>query len=210
MLTEVETTKPKNGGSSQLFKNPFLEKLTRTHIAVPITILNLAAAVVLYWGIANRGLGIFEIFMLFLVGTLAFTLIEYLIHKYVFHMLPDTKLKAEIQYKVHGVHHDFPKEKDRLAMPPPLSIVLSIAFFLFFRLIMGDYAYGFMPGFLFGYTAYLFVHYIVHAWQPPNNIFKELWIHHGIHHYKDPERAFGVSSPLWDVIFRTLPKRKKK
>jgi len=210
MLTEAETTKSRNNNSSQLFKNPFLEKLTRTHIAVPITILNLAAAIVLYWGIANIGLGVLEIILLFLVGALAFTLVEYIIHKYVFHMMPDTKIKADIQYKVHGVHHDFPKEKDRLAMPPPLSIVLSILFFLFFRMIMGDYAYGFMPGFLFGYTAYLFVHYIVHAWQPPNNIFKELWIHHGIHHYKDSERAFGVSSPLWDFIFRTLPKRKRK
>jgi len=210
MLTEAETTKSRNNNSSQLFKNPFLEKLTRTHIAVPITILNLAAAIVLYWGIANIGLGVLEIILLFLVGALAFTLVEYVIHKYVFHMMPDTKIKADIQYKVHGVHHDFPKEKDRLAMPPPLSIVLSILFFLFFRMIMGDYAYGFMPGFLFGYTAYLFVHYIVHAWQPPNNIFKELWIHHGIHHYKDSERAFGVSSPLWDFIFRTLPKRKRK
>ncbi len=202
----TETTKP----NSQLFKNPFLEKLTRTHIAIPITILNLAAAGVIYWGIANIGLGVLQIAMLFLAGLVSFTLVEYLIHKHLFHMLPDTKLKAEIQYKVHGVHHDFPKEKDRLAMPPPLSIVLSILFFLFFRLIMGNYAYGFMPGFLFGYTAYLFVHYIVHAWQPPNNIFKELWIHHGIHHYKDHERAYGVSSPLWDFVFHTMPKRKKK
>ena len=206
MITETKTTNP----DSQIFKNPFLEKLTRTHIAVPITILNIAAALVIYWGIVNIGLGVLQIILLFIAGTITFSLVEYLIHKYLFHMMPDTKLKADIQYKVHGVHHDFPKEKDRLAMPPPLSIVLSILFFLFFRLIMGDYAYGFMPGFLFGYTAYLFVHYIVHAWQPPNNIFKVLWVHHGIHHYKDHERAFGVSSPLWDVIFGTLPKTKRK
>ena len=206
MLTETKSTKTQ----SQIFKNPFLEKLTRTHIAVPIVILNLAAAIVIYWGIANVGLGVLNIILLFIAGFLTFTLVEYLIHKYLFHMLPDTKLKAEIQYKVHGVHHDYPKEKDRLAMPPPLSIVLSVIFFLFFKLIMGDYAFGFMPGFLFGYTTYLFVHYIVHAWQPPNNIFKELWVHHGIHHYKDHDRAYGVSSPLWDFIFGTLPKRKKK
>ncbi len=205
MITETKTTKP----NSQIFKNPFLEKLTRTHIAVPITILNIAAAGVIYWGIVNVGIGILEIILLFFAGFIAFTLIEYLIHKHLFHMLPNTKLKADIQYKVHGVHHDFPKEKDRLAMPPPLSVLLSVLFFLFFKLIMGNFAFGFMPGFLFGYTAYLFVHYIVHAWQPPNNVFKELWIHHGIHHYKDHDRAYGVSSPLWDFIFRTMPKRKK-
>ncbi len=210
MYTETKTTKPQNEGTGQLFKNPILEKLTRTHIAAPITILNIAVIAVLYWGLTRIGLGVLETIILFVVGALTFTLVEYLIHKYVFHMMPDTKLKANIQYKVHGVHHDYPKDKDRLAMPIPLSILLSALFFFFFKLIMGDYAYGFMPGFVFGYTAYLFVHYIVHAWQPPNNIFKELWIHHGIHHYKDHERAYGVSSPLWDFVFKTLPKRKKK
>jgi len=72
---------------------------------------------------------------------------------------------------------------------------------------MGDFAYVFLPGFLMGYAGYLFVHYIVHAYQPPKNFFKILWIHHGIHHYKEPERAFGVSSPLWDLVFRTMPRR---
>lgn len=210
MSTEAKTLKPKNEGTTKLFDNPVLEKLTRTHIAVPITILNVAALFVLYWGLAHIGLTVVQVILLFIGGFLAFTLIEYIIHRHLFHMLPNTKLKANIQYKVHGVHHDYPKDKDRLAMPPILSVVLSMLFFLFFRLIMNDYAFGFLPGFLFGYTSYLFVHYIVHAWQPPNNIFRELWIHHGIHHYKDHERAYGVSSPLWDFIFRTMPKRKKK
>ena len=210
MSTEVNTIKPKNEGTAKLFDNPLLEKLTRTHISVPLTILNGAALFVLYWGLAEKGLLVWQIILLFIGGFLAFTLLEYIIHRHVFHMLPDTKIKADIQYKVHGVHHDFPKDKDRLAMPPLVSAVLSFLFFLFFRFLMGDYAYGFLPGFLFGYTSYLFVHYIVHAWQPPNNIFRELWIHHGIHHYKDHERAYGVSSPLWDFVFRTMPKRKKK
>ncbi|MGB3618930.1 MAG: sterol desaturase family protein, partial [Catalinimonas sp.] len=34
-----------------------------------------------------------------------------------------------------------------------------------------------------------------------------LWVHHSIHHFKDDERAFGVSSPLWDWVFGTMPRR---
>lgn len=204
------TRKPNNEGTKQLFKNPILEKLTRTHVAVPITILNGAAVFVLYWGFANVNMSALLLAGMFIVGFLAFTLLEYIMHKYVFHMLPSNSFKKDLQYKIHGVHHDYPKDKDRLAMPPLLSATLAVVFFFFFKLIMGNLAYGFLPGFLFGYTSYLFVHYIVHAWQPPNNIFKELWIHHGIHHYKDQERAFGVSSPLWDLIFGTMPKRKRK
>ncbi|RUA37305.1 MAG: fatty acid hydroxylase, partial [Bacteroidetes bacterium] len=29
-----------------------------------------------------------------------------------------------------------------------------------------------------------------------------------IHHYKHPDKYFGVSSPIWDYIFNTVPKRK--
>lgn len=210
MASEVNTLKPNNEEKKYVFQNPVIEKLTRTHIAVPISILGSAALFILFWGIAKIGLSILSVFLLFIGGFLAFTLIEYLIHRNVFHMDTDNEFKSKIQYNVHGIHHDYPKDKERLAMPPLLSAVLAAVFFLFFRLIMNDYAYAFMPGFLLGYTAYLFVHYIVHAWPPPNNIFRELWVHHSIHHYKDHHRAYGVSSPLWDFIFRTMPKRKKK
>jgi sterol desaturase/sphingolipid hydroxylase (fatty acid hydroxylase superfamily) len=103
------------------------------------------------------------------------------------------------------VHHEFPKDKDRLAMPPLLSITIATILLLFFRLIMGDFVFAFLPGFLVGYASYLGVHYMVHAFPPPKNFLKTLWIHHGIHHYKEGEKAFGVSSPLWDKIFKTMP-----
>ncbi|MEQ9007606.1 MAG: sterol desaturase family protein, partial [Ekhidna sp.] len=110
-------------------------------------------------------------------------------------------------YTVHGVHHDYPKDKDRLAMPIPLSLALSTGFFFLFQFIMGVNVFGFLPGFLMGYAYYLWIHYMVHAFQPPKNFWKVLWVHHGIHHYKDPGNAFGVSSPFWDLVFGTMPKK---
>jgi sterol desaturase/sphingolipid hydroxylase (fatty acid hydroxylase superfamily) len=56
-----------------------------------------------------------------------------------------------------------------------------------------------------GYAGYLFVHYIVHAYPPPKNRLKQLWINHSVHHYKDGKKAFGVSPPLWDYVFGTMP-----
>ncbi|MCI0750553.1 MAG: fatty acid hydroxylase, partial [Flammeovirgaceae bacterium] len=41
----TETVLPKNKGTKQLFKNPILESLTRTHIAVPLTVFFTYAAV---------------------------------------------------------------------------------------------------------------------------------------------------------------------
>jgi sterol desaturase/sphingolipid hydroxylase (fatty acid hydroxylase superfamily) len=33
-----------------------------------------------------------------------------------------------------------------------------------------------------------------------------LWLkhHHVLHHYRNPDRGYGVSTPLWDYIFGTM------
>ena len=199
--------KPHAKGSKTLFKNPVLEKLTRTHIAIPLILFSVISAGLLYYGFDHGYISLINAPLLFLCGLLTFTLIEYIMHRFVFHLQPKTEKQEKFAYTVHGVHHDYPKDKDRLAMPPPLSIILSAVFYGIFYLIMGNLVYAFLPGFLMGYAAYLWVHYMVHAFKPPRNFFKFFWVHHGIHHYKDQHNAFGVSSPFWDIIFGTMPKK---
>ncbi len=199
--------KPDNFGSAQMFSNPILERISRTHISIPITMFLVFAAVSLYYAITDTEIGLGLGLLVVLSGYFAFTFVEYMMHKHFFHMEPDTPIKDKLQYSIHGVHHDYPKDKDRLAMPPFVSAAYAAIFYLVFKLIMGDFAYYFLPGFLMGYSAYLGVHYIVHAYQPPKNFMKVLWVNHAIHHYKDPDTAFGVSSPLWDMILGTMPKR---
>ncbi|MFD1000526.1 sterol desaturase family protein [Ohtaekwangia kribbensis] len=195
---------PKNKGTKQLFKNPILEKLSRTHISVPLTIFFLYSSVLLYWSIANTSLNAITTVGLFALGVVTFTWVEYITHRHLFHMQTYTKLREKLQYTLHGVHHEFPKDKDRLAMPPLLSITIATVLLLLLRLVIGDFVFAFLPGFLVGYAAYLSVHYMVHAYQPPKNFFKVLWINHSVHHYKDGEVVFGVSSPFWDYIYGTM------
>lgn len=195
---------PKNKGSKQLFANPILEKLSRTHISVPLAIFFLYSTGLLYWSITHTSLTASFTTLMFFTGFLSFTLIEYLVHRYVFHMPTYNQWRQKIQYTIHGVHHEFPKDKERLAMPPLLSVTIATLLLLLFRLVMGDVTFSFLPGFLVGYASYLAVHYIVHVYQPPKNIFKALWVNHAVHHYKHGESVFGVSSPLWDYIFGTM------
>lgn len=198
------TVKPQNKGTKQLFENPILEKLTRTHISVPLIIFFTYAAGLLYWNTQHTSLSAMATIFLFFVGVLTFTWVEYMVHRYVFHMKTYTDLRAKLQYTMHGVHHEFPKDKDRLAMPPLVSITIATVLLLLFKVIMGDFVFAFLPGFIVGYASYLSVHYMVHAYPPPKNFFKALWINHGVHHYKDGEIVFGVSSPLWDYIYGTM------
>jgi sterol desaturase/sphingolipid hydroxylase (fatty acid hydroxylase superfamily) len=195
---------PKNRGTKQLFNNPVLEKLSRTHISIPLTIFLVYAVALLYWSITHTSLTASITVGLFLTGMLAFTLVEYLVHRYLFHMRTYNEWRKKFQYIVHGVHHEFPKDKERLAMPPLLSVTIATILLLLFRLVLGDLTFAFLPGFLVGYAMYLSVHYMVHVYQPPKNIFKILWVNHAVHHYKHGEYVFGVSSPLWDYIFGTM------
>ncbi|WP_034886310.1 sterol desaturase family protein [Gillisia sp. JM1] len=206
-MEAIRHKRPKQKGSIKLFKNPILEKLTHTHIAAPLIIFTVISIILIYFGIVEKGFEVPSIILLFLCGLFFFTFIEYLMHRYLYH-LPVTNPKREkFVYTMHGVHHDFPKDKDRLAMPPILSLILVTIFFIIYKSVMGYYAFGFLASFLIGYTAYLGVHYSVHAFKVPKNFLKILWHHHIIHHYREPDKAFGVSSPLWDVIFRTMPRK---
>lgn len=205
----AEAVLPKNKGTKQLFKNPILEKLSRTHISIPLIIFFTYAVALLYWSVTHTSLSAAYTVILFFTGLLTFTLVEYIAHRYVFHMGTYTKWREKFQYTVHGVHHEFPKDKERLAMPPLLSVTIATILLLLFRLVLGDVTFAFLPGFLVGYALYLSVHYIVHVYQPPKNFLKALWVNHAVHHYKDGEVVFGVSSPLWDYIFGTMREKKR-
>ncbi len=207
MTIPTETTKPYNQGSKRIFKSFILEKLSKTHIAVPISIFVIIGTALIYYGMDKGLITTAEGVLSFLAGVLAFTWVEYNVHRHLFHMLPKNGLGKNLQYAFHGVHHEYPKDKSRLAMPPLVSILIVSVLFVFFRLVLGDYIFGFLPGFIVGYAAYLLVHYSVHAFKPPKNFFKILWIHHAIHHYKHSNKAYGVSSPLWDYIYGTMPPR---
>ena len=209
MDQQAEKIKPKNTGTKKVFDNPILERLTRTHISVPITILMTIAAGLLFVAFVYTDyvqLSPWYVVGLYFTGFFLFTLVEYIAHRYLFHMKPTNEFKRKVQYALHGLHHEYPKDKDRLAMPPIMSFLLAIIFFFVFYSLMDTKVFGFLPGFITGYCGYLFVHFIVHAYNPPNNIFKGLWLNHSVHHYKDNTQIFGVSSQLWDYVFGTIKK----
>ncbi|MDU0369773.1 sterol desaturase family protein [Hymenobacter endophyticus] len=204
----AEAIRPKHKGSARLFENPVLERLTHTHIAGPLSIFFAVAAVSLYYSLSRGLLTGLSAFGLFLGGWFLFTLVEYLMHRFLYHMNTDTPGKAKFQYTMHGVHHEFPKDKTRLAMPPILTVFVASLLFFIFRFTLGNAGFGVLAGFVFGYALYLFVHYAIHVYAPPKNFLKFWWHHHAMHHYRQDEVAFGVSTTIWDHIVGTMPSKK--
>ncbi len=96
--------------------------------------------------------------------------------------------------------HDYPRDEGRVFMPPLPGIAFIFIFLSAFLLVLGKYAFYFVPGLLNGYLLYSFIHWAIHKFQPPK-YFAALWRHHNMHHYRYPDKAFGVSSCIkksWD------------
>ncbi|CAM4146346.1 fatty acid hydroxylase [Cytophagaceae bacterium 50C-KIRBA] len=201
---EKQHIRPKHSGSKQLFENPLLEKLSRTHIAIPVSLFFLTGMVLLYFAFTYAVLDNVVILSLFLVGFFGFTFIEYWVHRSIYHIEPTTEARSKFQYIAHGVHHEYPKDKTRLAMPPVIAVLVVGLLFSISYFALNNYAFAFFPGFIWGYASYLLVHYCVHAYPPPKNFMKMLWVNHAVHHYKDGNSVFGVSSPIWDYVFGTM------
>lgn len=202
----MEFDKIKNKGQARLFKSDYMEMMTKTHPVVIYSMYFPVIVFMLYYGPVYKNLSLANEAMLFIGGALFWSLFEYVMHRHLFHMIVESPRGKKFVYTMHGVHHEFPRDKERLFMPPVPSMVIASLIFYLMYLAMGWNALAFFPGFLFGYLMYGSMHFAIHAFAPPKFL-KALWRNHHLHHYKAPDKGFGVSSVLWDVIFRTVPKR---
>jgi sterol desaturase/sphingolipid hydroxylase (fatty acid hydroxylase superfamily) len=141
-------------------------------------------------------------------GWLFWTLMEYWIHRIVFHFEPESGPGARFHWIIHGVHHDHPNDPLRLVMPPSVSVPLAGAFYALFVLVLGTAAGNvFASGFLLGYLVYDMTHYYLHHFTPKSRLAKVMRELHMRHHFQDDSRGFGISAPFWDYVFRTPLRR---
>ncbi len=199
-----------NKGQARLFQNPVLEALTKTHPLIIWAMYIPIMGYLLYYGYNTLDFSGLKVFTTWGIGVFSWTIFEYIAHRFLFHMTPTTERGKKISYIMHGNHHHYPRDKQRLFMPAIPSIILASLIFSVQYLIMGNLAFCFFPGFLLGYLMYGSMHYAIHAWNPPFKFMKPLWRNHHLHHYKDEHRGFGVSSTLWDRVFGTMWDLKKE
>jgi 4-hydroxysphinganine ceramide fatty acyl 2-hydroxylase len=190
----------------RMFESDFMEFFSRVHPVTPLVLYVPVIGYMLYISVWQRQLSIVAVTALFLLGVLLWTLTEYLIHRYVFHYEPKTRWGKRLHYVIHGVHHDYPNDARRLVMPPVVSIPLAFLFYGLFLLFFGSLTPPVFAGLVFGYVCYDMLHYATHHLAMKRGA--SLWLkqYHLRHHFKDDEVGYGISSPLWDYVFRTTRK----
>ena len=212
MLNPVIEERIRNGQTCRMFQSDFFEWFSRIHPATPFVTYLPVIAYFFYRIGVRHDLGWGAVAGLVVLGLLVWSLTEYILHRYVFHFVREATWTKKVHFFLHGVHHDFPSDKDRLVMPLGASLPMAFLFYgLFYFLTHGArLAEPLYIGFALGYLFYDGSHYAVHHFKQTTRIGKFLKKHHMKHHHGDNFGGFGVSSPLWDIVFGTMPNIVKK
>jgi sterol desaturase/sphingolipid hydroxylase (fatty acid hydroxylase superfamily) len=192
--------------SVRMFKSDFMEFCSHVHPITPVVLYVPLIIYMLYGALWRNALSLVAAAGFFVIGVLIWTLLEYIIHRHIFHYEPKTRWGKQLHFIVHGVHHDYPNDATRLVMPPSVSIPLALFFWILFAVVFGRVAPAISAGFAFGYVCYDSIHYATHHFAMNNRAGRWLKQYHLRHHFKDDQAGYGVSSPLWDYVFGTTRK----
>jgi len=197
--------KKHTGESIRIFKNPILESFTHVHPIVPLLLWVPVICYLFYRGYALKHVNGLEFFLLFIFGILLWTITEYVLHRYVFHWKANSRAGKYFVFLFHGLHHDDPQDPTRLVMPPvPAILIVSLLWLLFSAVFPSSYIDVIMANFLIGYLCYDYIHYATHHFAMTSTLGKYLRKYHLQHHYSGEQSKYGVSSPLWDYVFKTV------
>lgn len=140
----------------------------------------------------------------FVVGGLGWTLAEYLMHRFFFHFPATSDAMKVVTFISHGHHHVSPLDRRRLtATPVQLGSVVALFVGLYGLTFAAPFAQAALAGTLAGYAGYEAIHYLAHHGRPRGWLLKAIVDHHRRHHFEDSAKRWGISSPLWDWVFRT-------
>lgn len=194
-MTKTRSASPR----IRLFRNDWLERLTL--ISPPAFALTwtafLALALYASWGAASLALSI----ALVLLGLLIWTLFEYVMHRFIFHLKLRSELGRWLIFLTHGNHHVAPDDRYRNIMPPIVSVVISCGIWLTFWLLLGPKGSVLYLGFGIGYVVYDVIHYACHQLPMRGPILRQLRRHHIRHHYARVEGNYAITAIFWDRLF---------
>ncbi|GMK43592.1 fatty acid hydroxylase [Paenibacillus glycanilyticus] len=189
-------------GKKGLYRDYFLHADIMMMAVVLIGLATWAAFAALNW----------HSLVFFIVGLIGFMFSEYLTHRFFFHLkAPQNPLFLKFLKRLHYDHHADPHDLKLLFLPVWYSLPNLGVFALLFYLIAGsmDFTLAFAAGLVAMLLVYEWKHYVAHRpIQPKTRFWKWNKRMHLLHHFKNENYWYGVSTPLVDALFGTLKEEK--
>lgn len=185
----------------RLFRNERLERMTLvTPSAFALTwFAVLAFAIFMSWKVVSVPSSI----GLVTLGLAIWTLFEYAMHRFIFHMKLRSKLGRWLMHLTHGNHHVAPGDRYRNMMPPVASLAINGTVWTVFLVLLGHAGSVLFVGFAGGYIIYDSVHYACHQLPMRGPLLKRLRQHHVRHHYIEQDGNYAITAIFWDRVFGT-------
>lgn len=137
-----------------------------------------------------------------LLGAFTWSLLEYVIHRWLGHLYTRNPFGREHQAHHQQAHYFAPTFKKIAVALPAILLFAAPVILLGGPLLGGSFALGFAAF----YTTYEITHRRLHTHPPTGPWSRLLRRHHYHHHFRSARVNHGVTSPLWDLVFRTYVK----
>ena len=188
----------------RLFQSNVLEKLTVIPVGAFVVIWAalFTAAVWSAWGSARGPVAA----MLVIGGWLIWLLIEYAMHRYLFHFEPNSDAGRKFAFVIHGNHHAAPNDPLRNLMPPVVSLPLAAILWWLSFSVLGPKGAWLLVGIMAGYIVYDLTHYACHQWPMKGRIAAAIKRHHMRHHHLDTAGNYAITGVFLDHLFGTVAK----
>ena len=204
----------KTSGPSVVIVGGPLERFTHSALWQPLVTWVPLSLYLLFW---SHDTNLFLSLLLFGVGWLYWTLLEYVLHRWVFHLdhwwgaWPRALLGARnvAHFLFHGIHHKYPSDRSRVITPLVMTGGIALPVYLTLLMVFPRWvADPFVAGAFAGYLFYDYTHYAYHVNPVPKWLSNSLWFRfmkrrHNAHHFKDEHAGFGVSVGFTDTLFGT-------
>jgi hypothetical protein len=134
-------------------------------------------------------------------GLLSWTLAEFLLHRYVYHLWTSFLTEG------HELHHQKPRAL--IGVPWYLTTITVVVAFGLLTMVFPSSSTGIVMGLCWlGYILYCVAHHGSHHWSFRNPWLVAMKRHHLLHH-AHPQYNWGFTTSLWDVVFNTRYVREK-
>ncbi len=176
-----------------------------SHPFIPTLIFSLSVFGLIYFAQQTRPLPLWKTLGCLGIGLILWTLVEYLLHRFLFHWTQVAEPWRSLFSGLHMAHHRDPQEKSLIIAPPLVSLLSSLMLYALCFVITWNSATSalLLAGIQIAYIYYEWVHYGVHEFRPRTPWSRYQKRYHLTHHSKKPKEVFGVTVPFWDWVFGT-------
>lgn len=185
----------------QLFQNGYLERLTVLSAAGFLVLWAMALPAIAIVGVITAPT-VWALPFVFL-GLVVWTIVEYVLHRFIFHFEPQSALLKQAIFVIHGNHHADPNDPLRNLMPPIVSLSVGGLIWLLSLWGFGLIGTWFFLGFMVGYVAYDLVHYACHQFPMKGRVARAVKRHHMRHHHFKVGGNYAITGMIWDRVFST-------